>query len=482
MAKISDNIFREYDVRGVFGKDLTEEVSELLGRAYAIYLRKNSPEKGDLKVTIGRDVRLSSTALRDSFIKGLTSSNINCVDIGACPTPLQYFSMNILKVNGGVMITGSHNPPEYNGFKISVGKETIHGSEIQRLKEVLKEEVLGAETAERKFKQGEVSSFEIIPQYIENIARRFALPQLKTPLKVVLDCGNGTAGPVAPELLRRLGCEVIALFPEPDGRFPNHHPDPTVPENLKELIDTVKREKADFGVAYDGDADRIGVVDEMGEIIWGDNLMVIFSGAILKKNPGSTIVGEVKCSQVMYDEIERLGGMPVMWKTGHSLIKSKMKELKAAMAGEMSGHIFFADKYFGYDDAIYASCRLVEIMAEMRAENRDFRFSRLLSGLPKTFSTPEIRIDCPDNLKFEVIERLGGLFSKGEGELKLKDVIRVDGLRAVFEGGWALVRASNTQPVLVLRFEAVSNELLKKAKVFLKQALKAAWPEADAGF
>ncbi|MEK6531605.1 MAG: phosphomannomutase/phosphoglucomutase [Deltaproteobacteria bacterium] len=479
---MSDNIFREYDVRGVFGKDLTEEVAELLARAYAIYLRKNSPEKGDLKVTIGRDVRLSSPALRDSFIKGLSSSGINCMDIGACPTPLQYFSMNILKVHGGVMITGSHNPPEYNGFKISVGKETIHGNEIQRLKYVLREEVLKVAAEDKRTRHGEVDSFEVIPQYIENIARRFSLPALNTPLKVVLDCGNGTAGPVAPELLRRLGCDVIALFPEPDGRFPNHHPDPTIPENLKELINTVKKEKADFGVAYDGDADRIGVVDEKGEIIWGDNLMVIFAGAILKKSPGATIVGEVKCSQVMYDEIERLGGRPVMWKTGHSLIKAKMKELKAAMAGEMSGHIFFADKYFGYDDAIYASCRLVEIMAEERQADKDFKFSRLLSGLPKTFSTPEIRIDCPDNLKFDVIERLGGIFSKGSDELKLKDVIRVDGLRAVFEGGWALVRASNTQPVLVLRFEATSNELLKKAKGFVREGLKTAWPDVEAAF
>lgn len=477
MTQIPDNIFREYDIRGVYGKELTNEVAELIGRAYAIYIKKKGIQAGkDFKVTIGRDVRVGSKALRDSLIKGLTSSGINCIDIGECPTPLQYFSMHTLNVGGGVMITGSHNPPEYNGFKVSVGKETIHGEEIQEFKKIIREEVIGKPQA--KVETGTVEAYEVIPKYIDYVSKNVKLPALKRPLKIVLDSGNGTAGPVAPSLVKKLGCEVIELFSEPDGRFPNHHPDPTVPANVKDLIDTVIREKADFGVAYDGDADRIGIVDEKGGIIWGDKLMVVFSRAILEKAPGSIIVGEVKCSQVMYDEIARRGGKPVMWKTGHSLIKAKMKELKASMAGEMSGHIFFADRWFGFDDAIYSSCRLIEIMAEKRAKDAGIAFSSLLSGLPETVITPEMRIDCPDEIKFEVIEKLNEAIGNGTKDFKVKDIIKIDGLRVNFEGGWALVRASNTQPVLVMRFEAENEELLEKAKKFMKEKLQFVRPGA----
>lgn len=470
MARITDGLFREYDIRGIFGDDLTPEVAELIGRAYAIMARKAGVAKGaGMKISVGRDVRLSSTALRDALIKGLTESGVDCIDIGECPTPLQYFSMQHFKdkVCGGVMITGSHNPPEYNGFKVSVGKETIHGHEIQALKKIIRDEVDTAASTGG----GKVETYDIIPHYIDTVAAKFNLPKLTKPVKVVLDSGNGTAGPVAPELLRRLGCEVVELFSAPDGRFPNHHPDPTVPKNLKHLIDTVIKEGADFGVAYDGDADRIGVVDEKGGIIWGDKLMVIFSRAILESSPGATIVGEVKCSQVMYDEIAKAGGKPVMWKTGHSLIKAKMKELGAAMAGEMSGHIFFADRYYGFDDAVYASARLVEIMAARRVKDPKFAFSSLLAGVPDTVVTPEIRVDCPDEMKFEVIERLDRAIGSGTQDLVVKDIIKIDGLRINFNGGWALVRASNTQPVLVMRFEATSEQLLETAKAFIRQKM-----------
>jgi phosphomannomutase/phosphoglucomutase len=478
MTNLSDNIFREYDIRGVFGTDLTEETAELIGRGYAAFVEKRAGgigRKGRLRVSIGRDVRLSSEVIRDALIKGLTDSGIDCVDIGECPTPLQYFSMYSLDVDGGFMITGSHNPPEYNGFKISVGKETIHGSGIQELKNAIRESVLGKPFTVAA-EPGTVDRVEIIASYIEDVSARFNLPHLEKPIKVVLDAGNGTAGPVAPALLGNLGCDVVELYCDPDGNFPNHHPDPTVAENLVALIDTVKREGADFGVAYDGDADRIGVVDEKGGIIWGDKLMVIYARSILEERPGATIVGEVKCSKTMYDEIEARGGNAVMWKTGHSLIKSRMKELKAAMAGEMSGHIFFADKWFGFDDAIYATCRLVEILAAKRVADKNFAFSSLLDGMPETIVTPEIRVECADDRKFKVIEELSDVLGDGTDDLKIVDVIRIDGLRINFDGGWALVRASNTQPVLVMRFESTTEELLEKAKDFMRTKLNMVAP------
>lgn len=480
MKSVSPEIFREYDIRGTYGKDLTDDVAGLIGRAYSLYAAKNPRVKGPLKVTVGRDVRLSSKNLRDALIKGLTSSGVNCVDIGECPTPLQYFSMHTLDVSGGIMITGSHNPPEYNGFKVSVGKETIHGAEIQNLRRVIMEEVLGKSAP--AVPAGNVETYDVISKYIDYVSRKFPLPALKKPIKVVLDSGNGTAGPVAPPLLRKLGCEVTELFSEPDGRFPNHHPDPTVPKNLATLIDAVRREKADLGIAYDGDADRIGVVDEKGGIIWGDKLMIVFAKSILDTNPGATFVGEVKSSQVMYDEIKKHGGRPVMWKTGHSLIKAKMKEEHASMAGEMSGHIFFADKWFGFDDAIYSSCRVIEIMARKRAINPAFAFSSLLEGIPATIATPEIRVDCPESIKFEVIERLDKAIHACAGGLKINDVIKIDGLRVNFDGGWALVRASNTQPVLVMRFEAVRQDLVDRAREFMRESFKTACPELKVSF
>ncbi len=470
---IPSNIFRQYDIRGLYGSELTEDVANCLGRAFAAYLFKTSGKK-TAKVSIGRDVRVSSTAIRDALVSGLTAAGVDCVDLGECPSPLSYYSVNTMELNGGIMITGSHNPPEYNGFKLSVGKETIHGQDIQGLRVIMQAESKHIlPTGEKK---GVVTETDIISTYMAELTDKFShLSGEDSPkVKIVTDSGNGTAGPVAPALLRAIGAEVVELFSEPDGNFPNHHPDPTIPENLTHLIAKVRETGADFGVAYDGDADRIGVVSEAGDIVWGDELMVIFSRDILKDSPGATIVGEVKCSQTLYDDILASGGEPVMWKTGHSLIKSKMKELNAAMAGEMSGHIFFADRYYGFDDAIYATCRLYEILSEKRKTDPGYKFSELLKGLPKTFSTPEIRVDCPDKEKFTVVKELGATIAEGSEDITVKDVVTIDGLRVIVDGGWALLRASNTQPAMVMRFEAENPELLERLKAFMKERLQGA--------
>ncbi len=469
MAKISisPGIFREYDIRGVFGKDLTVETAKSIGRAYARYLK----ELGLSRVSVARDARLSSDALRDGLLDGITSISTDIVDLGVCPTPLLYFSLFHLKVDGGIMITGSHNPPEFNGFKVCVGKDTLHGREIQALKDrVVKEQ----REKESGIGEGEVETYEIIPAYIDYMKRQF--PSLPS-IKVAIDCGNGTVGLVAPRLLKELGCRVLELYCEPDGRFPNHHPDPTVIENLKDLISTVKKEGADLGIAYDGDGDRIGVIDEEGRVMWGDRLMVLFAREILKYHPGATFISEVKSSQVMYDDIEKRGGKPIMWRTGHSLIKAKMKETGALLAGEMSGHIFFADRYFGYDDAIYATCRLLELFSKARIEQgKGFTLSSLLSDLPEVYTTPEIRVDCPDEDKFRIVEKMKGTFDsyKKNGNLGIRDLITIDGVRVIFEDGWGLVRASNTQPVLVLRFEATSPKRLTEIRKLIEGELEKA--------
>ena len=475
ITTVNPGIFRQYDIRGVFNKDLTADAARAVGTAYGIYLSSKLKTQGSkLKVSVGRDIRLSSKTLRDALIEGIISAGVDVVDIGECPTPLQYFSIYHLSIDGGIMITGSHNPPEFNGFKITVGKETIYGQEIQEIRKIIE----GSCQAPMDKCHGKIGYYDIIPAYIDYLKRQFK-DSIKPPVKLVIDAGNGIAGPVAPKLLRELGCDVTELFCEPNGNFPNHHPDPTIPENLEDLIKAVKTQKADFGIAYDGDADRIGVVDENGAIIWGDQLMIIFARDLLGQAAGKkpTVVGDVKCSQIMYDEIERLGGNAVMWKTGHSLIKSKMKETGAIFAGEMSGHIFFADRYFGYDDAIYASCRLTEIFSKHSSKEPAVRISSLLSGLPKTCATPEIRIDCTDDKKFDVIDRLSEtLGQKQRGVPVVRDIIRLDGLRLVFDYGWGLVRASNTQPVLVLRFEATTEKGLTEIKRFVEDMLKTIIP------
>ncbi|MDA8388300.1 MAG: phosphomannomutase/phosphoglucomutase [Nitrospiraceae bacterium] len=428
-------IFREYDIRGVWGADLDGEAVYRIGRAFAYCLRQRFPEERQLSVTIGRDARTSSPLMLDALARALTESGLDVIDIGVCPTPLQYFSLFRLPVQGGLMITASHNPGEYNGLKLSMGTETIHGKDIQLIKRCIEEgrTVNGG---------GTLSTRPIIPDYVGYMRGQFTT---FSGIKAVLDAGNGVAGIVAPQLFAEFGAETVSLYCTPDGRFPNHHPDPVVVENLKDLIAAVKSERADIGIGYDGDGDRIGVVDGDGEIIWGDRLLALFAREVLSRNPGATIIGEVKCSQSLYDDIEARGGKPLMWKTGHSIIKSKMKESGALLAGEMSGHIFFKDRYFGFDDAVYASLRLMEAL---KRNGPPYSVKRLLTGLPRLHSTPEIRLDCPDDRKFAVVERL-------REELRRDHpVIDIDGARVRYQEGWGLVRASNTQPALVLRFEA----------------------------
>lgn len=458
-VKIKPSIFREYDVRGIAGRDLDANFAELLGMGYARFVAGRRPVAGrsHLTIGVGRDCRLTSDDYADGLIRGLRRGGLDVIRIGVCPTPLTYFSLFNLDLDGAIMITGSHNPADYNGFKICVGRDTIHGHQIQELRAIM-EKIL-AEKAPNASREGTLTDKPIIPAYIDHLVKNARGLKKK---KIVLDSGNGTAATVAPELFNKLGANVVSLFGELDGRFPNHHPDPTVPANLKALVDTVKKEKADFGIAFDGDSDRIGLVDETGRIIYGDELMVLFSRDILSEIKGATIISEVKSSHRLYNDIASHGGRPIMWKTGHSLIKSKMKEEKAALAGEMSGHIFFADRYFGYDDAIYAAVRVYEI-----ASKASTPLSHLLKDLPPSVSTPEIRVDCEEEKKFKLVD---------ETKARLKKLPHkttdIDGIRVDFGDGWGLVRASNTQPVLVLRFEAPTQKRLDEIRNTVETALK----------
>jgi phosphomannomutase / phosphoglucomutase len=437
---VNSTSFREYDIRGRFPEELNKESVHRLGLSVGTYYRNNRVKR----ISVGRDCRLSSPELQEALIKGLTESGVKVVNIGMVPTPLLYFSIFHLWLDGGIQVTGSHNPPEYNGFKICLGKMTIHGDEIQKIRAIY-------EKGDFKKGSGTLEEAEVITPYLSYLRKNIRPGEIRR--KVVIDAGNGVAGMVAPSVYTEMGVDVVGLFCEPNGLFPNHHPDPTIPENLNYLSREVLTNSADLGIAFDGDADRIGVVDREGNILWGDQLMIIFSRDLLKRNPGACIIGEVKCSQLLYDDIKNHGGVPVMWKAGHSLIKSKMKEEGAVFAGEMSGHLFFADRYFGYDDAIYAGARLLEIMSRTEKSLRE-----LLSGIPHTVNTPEIRIDCPDDKKFRVVEAIA------EGFKKEYEVIDVDGARVLFEGGWGLIRASNTQPVLVLRFEARDEDRLQEIR------------------
>ncbi len=443
------SIFREYDIRGVVGTELTTALAEKIGRAYGSL----AVRAGAKAVAVGRDGRTSALEMRAALLKGLLGCGLDVVDVGICPTPLLYYALFTLPVGGGVMITASHNPPQYNGFKLCLGKDSLHGAAIQNLK---------AEIDKGRFKsgQGKVSEHPIIPDYMAYMKKSFAHVKARN-LHAVVDCGNGMGGLVGPEALRLLGCRVTGMYVEVDGRFPNHHPDPTVAANLQDLIKRVRDTKADVGIAYDGDADRIGAVDEKGQILWGDKLLILYARDVLKQKPGATIISEVKASQVFYDDVVKQGGRSVMWKAGHSLIKAKMKEEKAALAGEMSGHMFFADRYFGYDDAIYASCRLIEILAKAGKP-----LSTLLADLPPTFSTPEIRVDCPDDVKFTVVEEAKKQLAREHR------IIDIDGVRVLFPEGWGLIRASNTQPALVLRFEATSEAALQRIRDIVESQVK----------
>jgi phosphomannomutase/phosphoglucomutase len=437
-------IYRAYDIRGVYGEDLTDEIAEQIGKAFGSTLVGT--------IAVGQDVRTSSPALAKALINGLKSTGLKIIDVGIVPTPLLYFAIYKLKLDGGVMVTGSHNPPQYNGFKLCrAGAMTLYGPEITEI---------GKLVAESKFKrgQGSVEKKDILPDYLKFVRERITLPNR---LKVVLDCANGTAGAVAPKLFRELGCEVIELYSEPDGRFPNHPADPTVDENMKELITNVRENKADIGLAYDGDADRAGFVDEQGGIIRGDQALALFGREILAKSPGAAIIFEVKCSQGLIDDINKHGGRPIMYRTGHSFIKKKIKEEHALLAGEMSGHFFFADDYPGFDDGIYASARMAQIVSRTGE-----KLSKTVDTLPKYHSTPEIRLDVLDDIKFKLVESVKEFFEKTH------DVITVDGVRVQTPHGWGLMRASNTQPAVILRFEGKTKVQLQKMKDMFRKALK----------
>lgn len=435
---ISQGIFRQYDIRGIVGRDLTDEVAAAVGRAYGTHVRDQG---GRGAVAVGRDNRPSGGMLRDALVRGITSTGLDVIDIDVVPTPLLYWSLHHLPVVGGIQITGSHNPPEYNGFKLSLGTASLHGEEIQHLYQI---------TQGGRFATGEgrVRHEAVIDRYIDDIVERIG--PLSRPLRVVLDCGNGAGALVGPRLLERLGAELTTLFCESDGTFPNHHPDPTVVENLEDIIAAVREQRADIGVAFDGDADRIGVIDEQGEIIWGDHVLILYARDVLQRTgKGQAVIFDVKCSQALPDAIAAAGGRPIMWKTGHSLIKDKMKAEHAPVAGEMSGHMFFEEGFYGHDDAIYGAARLLRIVADARKT-----VSELLADVPRFVSTPEIRVEVDEARKFAIVDDAVRHFRASH------DVIDVDGVRVLFGDGWGLIRASNTQPVLVLRYEARTPERL----------------------
>ncbi|HSJ63765.1 MAG TPA: phosphomannomutase/phosphoglucomutase [Gemmatimonadaceae bacterium] len=439
---ISQGIFRQYDIRGIVGRDLDQEGAALIGRAYGTHLREHGSHGA---VAVGRDNRPSGAMLRDALIRGITSTGLDVIDIDVVPTPLLYWALHHLPVVGGIQITGSHNPPEYNGFKLSAGTTSLHGEEIQQLYRII-------ERGQYAGGEGRVRHEAVIDRYLDDVVERVG--PLSRPLRVVLDCGNGAGALVGPRLLQRLGVHLTSLFCESDGTFPNHHPDPTVVENLEDIIAAVREQRADIGIAFDGDADRIGVIDDRGEIVWGDHVLILYARDVLARTgKGQAVIFDVKCSQALPDAIAAAGGRPIMWKTGHSLIKDKMKAEHAPVAGEMSGHMFFEEGFYGHDDAIYGAARLLRILADANAS-----VSGLLADVPRFVSTPEIRVEVPEERKFGIVEDAVQHFRARH------DVIDVDGVRVLFGDGWGLVRASNTQPVLVMRFEARSPERLAEIR------------------
>ena len=456
-VRLDPTIFREYDIRGVVGEDLTAEAAAAIASAYVAYLRRRAPARDALPVVVGRDNRESSPEIGDAVVASLRRAGCPVIDIGTVITPVFYFARVHLGIDGGIMVTASHNPSEFNGFKLAHGFGTLHGGEIQEVRE------LTEASGPSEGAPADVERRDLLPAYRAMLREKIRLGTRR--LRVVVDCGNGTASLIAPQALEDLGCEVIRLYCDSDPRFPNHHPDPVDPENLRDLIATVRRERADVGLGFDGDGDRLGVVDDQGEILWGDMLMILFWREILPKHPGAVGIVEVKCSQSLYEEIARLGGRPIFYRTGHSLIKAKMQEVGAVFTGEMSGHMFFADEYFGYDDAVYAAGRLLRILSQSPRP-----LSALLADVPRRPMTPEVRVDCPDRVKFDVVAEITERFRRDH------EVIDVDGARILFADGWGLIRASNTQPALVVRAEATSSAALARIKEELGAAL-ARFPE-----
>lgn len=447
MKAIVPDIFRAYDIRGIVDKDFDPAWVEVLGRACAAYFL----EKGLSRAVVGHDARLSSPAYQAALAKGLAESGLDVICLGMVSTPMFYYAAKKLGTQAGVMVTASHNPPEFNGFKVVAGQSTIFGDEIRKLYALM---------AAGTFPHGRgvVSLHDITPAYVEELSSQV---KLSRPIRVVVDGGNGAGGLVTAEILRRIGAQVTELYCRPDGAFPNHHPDPVVAENMADLVAAVKDGGADVGVGLDGDCDRLGIVDETGRLLYGDQLLAVYAREVLRDFPGATIIGEVKCSHLAYKDIAAHGGNPVMGATGHSLIKARMIETGAKLAGEMSGHMFFADRYYGFDDASYAALRFLEVLDR----HPDTPASRLLADWPATYNTPEIRLDCPDAIKFAVVKRAQDHFRSRY------DMIDVDGARLVLPDGWGLVRASNTQPVLVLRFEAESPERLAEIRALVETPL-----------
>ena len=449
---VSAGIFRQYDIRGIVDRDLTVEAALAVGGAYGSYLRQRGLTGA---VAVGRDNRPSGDKLRDALVQGITAQGLDVIDVGVVPTPLVYWSLHHLPVIGGIQITGSHNPAEYNGFKLCLGTQSMHGEEIQALYR-LQREGLAPKGAKGSVRHDD----SVIARYIDVVVERVG--RISRPLTVAVDCGNGAGALVAGPLFERLGVKQIPLFCESDGRFPNHHPDPTVEENLVDIIAAVKSKRADLGIAFDGDADRIGVIDDRGEIVWGDHVLILYARDVLARTgTGKPIIFDVKCSQALPDEIAKAGGTPVMWKTGHSLIKDKMRELQAPIAGEMSGHMFFAEGFYGHDDALYGAARLLRIVADSGKS-----VSQLLADVPRFVTTPEIRVNVPEERKFDIVRRAVEHFKAK------REVVGVDGARVLFGDGWGLIRASNTQPILVTRYEARSRERLEAIRAEMEGWLR----------
>lgn len=444
--KMDPVIFREYDIRGVYDEHYDLEFAENLGRSIVTYCAKEAGVENPC-ITLGMDARLSSPSIVKALSKGIRESGGSTKILGLVTTPMAYFTtFEVPGVNASIMVTGSHNPPEYNGFKISIGKSTIFGNEIQKLKTFIenKDYFTGSGTEE---------NIDIFDQYVERYKKEFGD---MGGLKVVLDCGNGAAGCVARRLYEAVGLDVEVLFEEPDGNFPNHHPDPTVEENLVDLKAAVAKHKAVAGIGFDGDGDRIGLVDETGRVIWGDEIMALCGRYILEKSPGEKIIGDVKCSDRLFTYIAKHGGQPIMWKTGHSLVKQKIKDESSPFGGELSGHIFFADRNYGYDDALYAGLRVIEVI-----QKTGKTIAELLEDFPPAYNTPELRIDTTEEKKVSIVAKLVEKFGKDTADRKAN---LIDGIRVSYPDGWALARASNTQPVLVLRFESSTEEGLKRIR------------------
>lgn len=441
-------IFREYDIRGITGSQLTPEVARLIGRAFAAFLA----ERGVIgAVAAGRDNRPSGEALQREMIAGLTESGVDVVDIGVVPTPVAYWAQHNLDVVAGAQITGSHNPPEYNGFKLGVRKASIYGADIQHIYQLAVDDIFPSGL-------GTVREEAVVDRYIDDVVGRIG--KISRPLRIVVDAGNGAGSLVAPELFRKLGVAVTCLFCKSDGTFPNHHADPTVPENLEDVVREVRKSGYDLGIAFDGDADRIGVIEPNGDILWGDYLLILYARDVLSRMPHAPIIFDVKCSRALPGAVQNAGGIPVMWKTGHSLIEEKMHDMQSPLAGEMSGHMYFGEGWYGFDDALYGAARLLRIIADSGRSVSD-----LLADVPRFVSTPEIRVDCPDDVKFDIVRdavtHFGKLYSTND----------VDGVRIQYPEGWGLIRASNTQPVIVLRFEARTTAELDRIRTEIEEWL-----------